>query len=311
MKPKISVVIPAHNRPDFLEKTIKAIIAQSVKEFELLVVGFKGNNTVPVTEKKFSDKRIKFFRISSSFPDKKRNFGIKRARAPIVAFTDDDCQPEKNWLKEILKAFSSDRELAGVEGLTWNDNKKLFFHATENLHGGNFPACNYAFRKKWLEKVRGFDEEYNFFREDTDLAFKVMEAGGRIEFEEEVIVFHPPRVLPFYFPLKELKMVKGDVRLWKKFPGLHSEHFGFLCRGSFKQSAFSWLAFVLLFVSLSAGSIAFFALLASAVIVFKFFVEMKKKSFPPDEGLLFVLFSFFRDLLFPFYFAFYWITVRP
>ena len=194
--------------------------------------------------------------------------------------------------------------------MTWNDNKNLFFHATENLNGGNFPACNYAFRKKWLERVNGFDEEYNFFREDTDLVFKIKREDGKIEFNEKVRVFHPPRKLPFYFPLKELKMVKGDVRLWKKFPALYREHFGFLCRGSFKQSAFSWLAFVLMLAVLSEGSILFFALLASAVVTFKFFVEMSEKSFSPDEGLVFTFFSFLRDLVFPFYFAFYRLTVR-
>jgi len=197
----------------------------------------------------------------------------------------------------------------GIEGLTWNDNKKLYFHATENLSGGNFPACNYTFRKKWLERVNGFDEDYNFFREDTDLVFKIMQAGGRIEFNEDVKVFHPPRRLPFYFPLKELKMVKGDVRLWKKFPEFYNEHFGFLCRGSFKQSAFSWLALVLMAAAFSSQSIAFFALIASAVVIFKFFVEMRRKSFSSSKGLTFVFFSFLRDLLFPFYFVFYFFTV--
>jgi len=137
MKPKVSVVIPAHNRPDFLENTIASILAQTEKDFELLVVGFKGNNTIPITEKKFSDKRITFFRMNSNFPDKKRNFGIKKARAEIVAFTDDDCLPEENWLKNILAKFREDKKLVGIEGLTWNDNKKLYFHATENLSGGN------------------------------------------------------------------------------------------------------------------------------------------------------------------------------
>ncbi len=299
-------MIPAHNRPDFLEKTINAILEQSVEEFELLVVGFKGNGTIERVKPLFSDKRIRFFKIASSFPDKKRNFGIKKAGAEIVAFTDDDCIPDKNWLDELLKEFK-DKKLAGVEGLTYNDNKRLFFHATENLEGGKFPACNYAFRKKWLEKVKGFDEEYNFFREDTDLAFKVLNAGGKVKFSDKARVFHPPRKLPLHFPLKELKMVKGDVRLFKKFPSLYKMHFGFVCRGSFKQALVSWfLALVALF---SALFMRFEGILAAAVlmILFKYLAEISGKKANPIQILFFSLFSFLRDLLFPFYFVGYFL----
>ncbi|MFH1235303.1 MAG: glycosyltransferase family A protein [Candidatus Diapherotrites archaeon] len=310
MKPKISVVIPAHNRPDFLENTLKALLAQTEKEFEVLVVGFNGNNTIPVVKKKVNDKRLFFFEIDSSFPDKKRNFGIKQAQADFVAFTDDDCLPEKDWLERILFAFEKDKILAGVEGLTWNDNRELYCHATENLSGGKFPACNYAFRKDWLEKVKGFDESYNFFREDTDLAFKVIAAGGKISFDKTARVFHPPRKLPLHFPLKELKMLKGDIRLSKKFPALYRTHFGFVCQGSFKQAMVSCL--LLWFAA--GGILLHQALLGSAaaiagIFLFKYLVEMKGKKFGILQGISFVFFSFLRDLFFPQFFLYYWFQI--
>jgi len=304
MKPKISVVIPAHNRPDFLENTIKALLAQSLKEFELLVVGYKGNETIPRVRKKFSDKRIRFFRISSRFPDKKRNFGIRKARAGIVAFTDDDCLPEKDWLKNMYAAFGKDKALAGIEGLTWNDNKRLYFHATENLAGGKYPACNYAFRKKWLEKVGGFDEDYNFFREDTDLAFKVLKKGGRVEFRRDVRVFHPPRKLKLYQPARELKYLKGDVRLFKKFPKLYRKHFGLLCRGPIKQSLFAGAIIWVLTFAVFNAVLWLLALAVAVEWLFKYFVEMRGKKFSAFEGIAFPLFSFLRDLLFGYVFIY-------
>jgi len=305
MKPVISVVIPAHNRPGFLEKTLKALLEQDLRDFEVLAVGFKGKNTIKLVKKKFKDKKVKFFNIDSRFPDKKRNFGIKKARAGIIAFTDDDCLPDKNWLSEIAKIFRASKSLAGVEGLTYNNNKKLYFHATENLKGGKFPACNYAFRKKWLERVGGFDEEYNFFREDTDLAFKVLKAGGKIVFDRNARVFHPPRALPLHFPLKELKMVKGDIRLYKKFPRLYRQHFGLPCRSPLKQSLFTALAFFAMALSFSHGFFAGFVLAVLAEFLFKYAVEMRKKEFTPFQGLSFVFFSFLRDLFFGYVFFYY------
>ncbi|MEM0360262.1 MAG: glycosyltransferase family A protein [Candidatus Diapherotrites archaeon] len=311
MKPKISVVIPAHNRPVFLENTLKALLEQTESDFEAIIVGFEGNDTIKKVQEKFYDKRLHFFEINSPFPDKKRNFGVKQAKAKIIAFTDDDCLPEKNWLEKIIAVFEKDNSLAGIEGLTWNNNKELYCHATENLSGGKFPACNYAFRKEWLEKVRGFDESYNFFREDTDLAFNVMEGGGKIVFCKNVKVFHPPRKLPLHFPLKELKMVKGDIRLFKKFPGLYKKHFGFLCKGSFKQTAVSALLLwvIALGVFLHQTVLAIMAVFA-LFFLFKYVVEMKGKKFGFLQALSFAFFSFLRDLLFPVFFLFYWFRIR-
>ncbi|MCX6802005.1 MAG: glycosyltransferase [Candidatus Diapherotrites archaeon] len=270
MKPKISVVIPAHNRPDFLENTIRALLAQTLGDFEALVVGFEGNDT----------------------------------------FTDDDCLPEKGWLERISVAFEKDKGLAGIEGLTWKDNRELYCHATQNLSGGKFPACNYAFRKEWLESVKGFDESYNFFREDTDLAFKVIEAGGKISFDKNVKVFHPPRKLPLYFPLKELKMLKGDIRLSKKFPALYKKNFGFVCQGSFKQAMVSCL---LLWV-VAGGMLLRQPLLGTVaaiagIFLFKYLAEMKGKKLGIAQGIAFTFFSFLRDLLFPQFFLFYWFEI--
>lgn len=308
----ISVVVPAHNRPEFLTKTIERLLAQQYpkQKYEIIVVGFKGNNTIAQVKQKFSDKRLRFFTINSRFPDKKRNFGIKKAKGSIVAFTDDDCLPAKNWLSKINEAFEKDKSLAGIEGLTWNDNKKLYCHATENLTGGKYPACNYAFKKKVLLEVGGFDENYNFFREDTDLAFKVLSKGYKIDFVKDVRVYHPPRKRPLYSPLKELFLIKGDIRLFKKFPGLYKKYFGFVCRGSFKLSAFAWLIIVLIAGSLLFREYVLIPLLIALVFLFKFLVEMRSKRFNVLECLAFVFFSCLRDLLFPFFFTYYWFKIK-
>jgi glycosyltransferase involved in cell wall biosynthesis len=308
----ISVVIPAHNRPDFLAKTLERLLKQNYpkEKYEIIVVGYKEDNTLDIVKRKFSDKRLRFFTIDSRFPDKKRNFGIKQAKGSVIAFTDDDCLPEKDWLKNINEVFERDKELAGAEGLTWNDNKKLYCHATENLSGGKYPACNYAFKKSVLLDVHGFDENYNFFREDTDLAFKVLSKGFKVVFDKNVRVYHPPRKKPLSFPIKELFLVKGDIRLFKKFPELYRKHFGFVCRGSFKLSAFAWFVLALIASSLLFELHALVPLLIALIFLFKFLVEMRGKQFNVIECLAFVFFSYLRDLLFPFFFVYYWFKIR-
>jgi len=312
MENKISVVIPAHNRVGFLSSAIERLLEQDYpkEKYEIIVVGYKKDDTIDDVKKKFSDERLRFFTIDSKFPDKKRNFGIKKSRGQIIAFTDDDCLPEKNWLKKINEAFERDKTISGVEGLTWNDNKRLYCHATENLTGNKYPACNYAFKKSVLEDVAGFDENYNFFREDTDLAFKVLSRGKKIVFDKEVRVYHPPRKKALSFPIKELFLIKGDIRLFKKFPELYKKHFGFLCKGAFKLSSFAWFLLALIFLSVSLKFYVAAILLLLLAIIFKFFAEIKNKRFSILEFFSFIFFSYMRDLLFPFFFAYYWFKVR-
>jgi len=312
-KTKISVVVPTHFRPGYLRKTLEAILAQTYSKelFEVLVVGFDKDKSMAGVEKYFKNMGIKFYRISSPFVDKKRNFGISKAKFDIVAFTDDDCLPEKQWLAEIAKLFERKKEIAGVEGFTWNDNKALYCHAPENKTGNRFLACNYAFKKSILNEIGGFDEDYHLnYREDTDLVFKMLEKGYKIEFSQNAKVFHPPLKQKLRAPLRDLIGIRSDVLLFKKFPKLYRQRFGWLCRGLFKLSIFAWaaLAAIAWGIMNEIFVVSLTAILAVAFV--KIFVEKKGRKGNVAEWISFVFFSYFRDLVFPFFIAFYWVTVR-
>ena len=310
----ISVVLATHYRPKLLRKTLKAVLAQDYPKdlFEAIVVGFNGDKSIGRVEKDFGEKGIKFFRIDSTFVDKKRNFGAKKARFEIIAFTDDDCIPEKRWLKAISECFKKDSKVVGVEGLTWNDNKKLYCHAPENLTGERYLACNYAFKKNAFALVKGFDEQYHMnYREDTDLAFKMLAKGMKLVFCKKAKVYHPPLRQSLTIPFRDLRLVRNDVLLYKKFPKLFRERFGFVCRGFFKLSAAAWAAafFALASIYFWNAFLPFFSL--AGIIGLKFFVEKKGKKASVWEWSLFIAFSYTKDLLFPFYFLHYWVSVKP
>lgn len=312
-KNRISVVVPAHYRPVLLAKTLKALLQQQYPKeaYEILVVGCSKDKSLNAVENEFSGSGVRFFRIESTFVDKKRNFGIKNSKNEIIAFTDDDCLPEKNWLQAISNAFEKNPNIAGVEGLTWNDSKKLYSHAPENQTGNRFLACNYAFKKQVLEAAEGFDESYHLnYREDTDLAFKILKKGHRIVFARNAKVYHPPIKQVLNAPLKELKGVRSDVLLFKKFPDLYRERFGFICRGLFKLSGFGWLAAAFTALTLYLGFYLFALLGLISIFLVKIFVEKKGRQGTAFEWLAFVFFSYIRDMLFPFALAHYWVATR-
>jgi glycosyltransferase involved in cell wall biosynthesis len=100
MIPKISVVIPTHNRPERIKKAIKSVLNQTFQDFEIIVVddGIKVRAEKEV--KSFSDSRIRYIQHEKNKGGSAaRNTGIKNAKADWVAFLDDDDE----WLSEKLE----------------------------------------------------------------------------------------------------------------------------------------------------------------------------------------------------------------
>jgi glycosyltransferase involved in cell wall biosynthesis len=100
--PKVSVVIPTHNRTERLSRAIRSVLAQTEQDFEIIVVD--DGSPLRAAEdivRAFADPRLTCVRLPTSRgPGAARNAGIERARAPYVAFLDDDDE----WLPEKLTA---------------------------------------------------------------------------------------------------------------------------------------------------------------------------------------------------------------
>jgi len=130
-------------------------------------------------------------------PAANRNAGASAAHGNWIAFTDDDTEPNANWLSAFIKA-----RIEGVhvyEGRTTCDGgfRSPLFHAPENLTGGRLWSCNILIRSVTFAAVGGFDEAFQYpHMEDQDLRLRLLAAGERILFVPEAIVNHPPRRQP-------------------------------------------------------------------------------------------------------------------
>lgn len=299
--PLISVVIPAHNRKDGLNKLLDSLISQTYSNKEIIVV----DDSTPPLNPSFAE--IRYIHIPPTSNTKARNEGIRQAKGDIIAFTDDDCIADKDWLERIACHFQND-SVSGVEGKTIAEKMAVNYHATENLTGGKYPTCNLAFLASVLKETGGFDEKYGFFREDTDLAFAALSKNRRIVFAEDVVVFHPPRKVSARTPLRELKMIRSDIRLWKKYQFLYRRHFGRLGGGGVKTSAIVWL------LSLAAVYLLFsfpilLAVPLAMVILLKYFLHLRKRIFS-FRWTDYIVFSWARDILYPFFFVYYFLSEK-
>jgi glycosyltransferase involved in cell wall biosynthesis len=310
MQEFISVIIPTHRRNNLITDLLKELEKQDYPKSKYEVIVVSDTKTEEFQSSPSSAMNVKFFRLYSIGADKKRNFGAKRANGTILAFTDDDCIPERDWLKKINKAFERNPDTSAVEGITVGNIEKPFDHSIVNLDGGKYMTSDMAYKKDEFEKIGGFDENYNYFREDSDLAFRFIKKNKKIIFDKNVKVKHITiRRKPISI-LKELFFVKNDVRLYKKYSKLYKKHFGFICRGSVKQSFFTWFITLSIIISFLFEQYFLFLLFILVIFIFRYFVSLRRKKFNIIEGLLFTFFCFLRDLLFPLFFIYYWTEVK-
>ena len=109
--PLVSVIIPAYNAETTIQETVESVLAQSLQDFELIIVNDGStDNTLQVLDR-ISDPRIKVFSYPNAGAAVSRNRGFAQASGEFIAFLDADdlWTPEKlaaQWkaLKENSKA---------------------------------------------------------------------------------------------------------------------------------------------------------------------------------------------------------------
>lgn len=219
---KVSVIVITRNRAAELDKCIKSVKNQTYLNFEIIIVDGKSTDK---TAEVASRNKVKLIQQKGSGMSNARNCGLANVSGEIVAFIDDDCIADQNWLKELVKWYSNDvagvggkpilvnRMLANDEvtpetfivmrGLIDVSNKSIGKLLPSGWAAGNFEAgvnvlevehligCNMSFRRKLLRRV-GFDENYigNCIREDTDACIAIRRMGYKLIYNPEAIVWH-------------------------------------------------------------------------------------------------------------------------
>jgi glycosyltransferase involved in cell wall biosynthesis len=202
MYPTVSVVINTLNRSEELKRTLDSF--RWIKypgEFEIIVVnGPSSDDSDRVISAHLP--AIRAGKCELANLSVSRNIGICMARGDIVAFIDDDAIPEPEWLTQLVSPYA-DSIIGAAGGFVFDHTGYDFQYryclvdrfgnadlsqqsATPHLSfpkSYRFPhllGCNSSFRRSVLLEVRGFDEEYEYFLDETDLCLRIVDAGYMI-----------------------------------------------------------------------------------------------------------------------------------
>jgi glycosyltransferase involved in cell wall biosynthesis len=97
--PDISVVIPLYNREDYITRAVNSVLAQTYKNFEIIVVDDGSSDDSLAVVEKIHDKRIKVIHQENRGDTLARNAGIRESTADHVAFLDSDDE----WTPQFLE----------------------------------------------------------------------------------------------------------------------------------------------------------------------------------------------------------------
>ena len=181
-----SVIIPTFNRANILKNTIRSVLVQSYKEFEIIVVDDGSTDNTKEIVKKINDPRIKYIYQENSERSVARNNGIKNARGRWICFLDSDDAFKENHLSTLFENIENDKKhnrniefyfTSQEMHYTINNTKKItktnfdhnqahYFFASESIVPGR--VC---ISKNVLDKLN-FDENIVIV-EDSDLWFRI------------------------------------------------------------------------------------------------------------------------------------------
>jgi glycosyltransferase involved in cell wall biosynthesis len=224
LPPEVSVVIATRNRARRLEAVLASLREQTLgcERFEVVVVDDGSTDETAAVldaEQRAGVLRLEaIHRAEGSGPAAARNAGWHVARAPLVAFTDDDCVADPQWLEAGLTAWAGD-PLRLVQGATTPIVQELadmgpcsYTIDTRRMEP-EFSTCNMFYPRALLEHLDGFDVvALPYVGEDTDLAWRAQAVGARPEFAARAHVRHAVVTLgPWRFLAR--KWAWGDAML--------------------------------------------------------------------------------------------------
>lgn len=199
--PKISVIVPAYNAEKTLEQCLQALDNQSMPRhiYEIIVVNDGSKDKTELIAKRFADVVLN---KKNEGPAYARNLGINIAKGDIILFTDSDCEPHSDWMREMISPFD-DSEIVGVKGIYATKQKNIIarfawveyltkYEIMKKSKYIDFVDTYSAGYRSWIfEKEGKFNTNFKVASgEDTEYSYRLSEKGYKMVLNSKAVIYH-------------------------------------------------------------------------------------------------------------------------
>ncbi|PXW27569.1 glycosyltransferase [Paraburkholderia caballeronis] len=229
----VSVVVPTWRRPDLLRTCLDALVRQDFEpsRYEIVVCDDGPDDATRATVDAFAAEHrprgvaLRYVAVTATQgPAGARNAGWRAARAPLIAFTDDDTQPAADWLRAGVAALDRADAAAGRIVVPLDEQPTDYELDASGLAHAEFATANAFVRRTLLVQTGGFDERFTAaWREDSDLQFTLLRAGAEVVRADDALVVHPVRPARWGVSLAQQKKSRYDALLFRKHPQLYRQ----------------------------------------------------------------------------------------
>ncbi len=202
-QPKVSVIVCTYNGSRTMQRCIESLQRLHYPDYEVIVVDDGSTDATSAILDAFTGIRV--IRQQNLGLSAARNRGAQEASGEILAYTDDDCMPDEDWLYHLVETFirggtamvggpnlppparnSVEAAVAAAPGAPTH----VLLSDQEAEH---VPGCNMAVTREAFLQVGGFDPVYRKAGDDVDFCWRILEQGLKIGFDPSAIVWHHRR----------------------------------------------------------------------------------------------------------------------
>ena len=283
--PFFSIIIPTYNRPRQLTKCLQSLTRLRYPRncFEVIVVD-DGSKLLAkdVVANVYDLVEITLLRQENAGPATARNTGAKQAKGTFLAFIDDDCQPDTDWLSTLAKhCIERPQQMSGgstTNALSNNPYSSAsqqlisYLYQYYNMEKGQarfFASNNMIVPAKLFWKLGGFDTSFPLAAgEDREFCDRWLFHGYQMSYAAEAVIHHAHAMTLHSFCRQHFNYGRGAFYFQKKRSERGQKHmkpepFAFyrnllLYPLSQSKRPQAWLLTGLMFVTQAANTVGFF-----------------------------------------------------
>lgn len=230
--PRLSVVVCTRNGSATLGPCLAALGRQTYPNHEIIVIDDGSTDSVPQIAQSFDF--VRYQRQEPSGLSVARNFGASIATGEIIAYTDDDCVPDVDWLQQLALAFDDPQWIAAggpnIPPPPRNRIEAIVAHAPggpshvllNDEEAEHLPGCNLAIRKTALDQIGGFNPIFKTAGDDVDVCWRLRDTGGKLRFCPGAFVWHHRRFTVRAYLRQQRGYGHAEAQLMK----VHPQRFG-------------------------------------------------------------------------------------